>query len=277
MTHQPPIVAEFIPRLVSVIFPVYKREHLIAETLDSILAQTYREFEIVAINDGSKDGSALILNRYAAQHPGVFRIIDQENTGQVVARNNGIKQARGEYIAFPDSDDRWVPEKLEEQVPLFDQLDVGLVYSGITKIDELGQPFQESIDFWMAIFDVLEDYPLGFGIQGFVELSPNYLPEHYFEYRKTGKVTHSTWFHVLSEIGWLGLFFLLPLFVSTFTISRKNKRYLISVKNYDAYFKILALEGTLLSFLVAVSFIVSVRSEILYSSILSIAIERIDE
>jgi hypothetical protein len=124
----------------------------------------------------------------------------------------------------------------------------------------------------MATFDVLEDYPLGVGIQGFVELSPNYLPEHYFEGRKTGKATHSTWFQVLSEIGWLGLFFLLSLLVSTFTLSRNTKQYLISVENYDAYFKVLALEGALLSFLVAVSFIDSVRSEILYWLILFIAI-----
>ena len=145
MMNKSSIDAEFIPKLVSVIVPVYNREHLIADTLDSILTQTYREFEVIAINDGSKDESLLILNRYADQYPGVFRIIDQENTGQVVARNNGIKHAKGEYIAFLDSDDRWLPEKLAEQVPLFDQLDVGLVYSGITKIDENGQPFKEEL------------------------------------------------------------------------------------------------------------------------------------
>ena len=142
----------------------------------------------------------------------------------------------------------------------------------LKEIDDGGASGSHRIDFWMATFDVLEDYPLGVGIQGFVELSPNYLPEHYFEGRKTGKATHSTWFQVLSEIGWLGLFFLLSLLVSTFTLSRNTKQYLISVENYDAYFKVLALEGALLSFLVAVSFIDSVRSEILYWLILFIAI-----
>lgn len=135
-----------------------------------------------------------------------------------------------------------------------------------------GKSGSHRIDFWMATFDVLEDYPLGVGIQGFIELSPNYLPEHYFEGRNIGKATHSTWFQVLSEIGWLGLFFLLSLLISTFKLSRDTKRHLINVENYDAYFKVLALEGALLSFLVTASFIDRGRSEMLYWLILFIAI-----
>jgi len=139
-------------------------------------------------------------------------------------------------------------------------------------VDDGGKSGSHRIDFWMATFDVLRDYPLGVGIQGFIELSPNYLPEHYFEGRERGKATHSTWFQILSEIGWLGLFFMSALLMSTFKISRTTKRYLVEVENYDAYFKVLSLEAALLSFLVAVSFIDRARSEMLYWLILFIAI-----
>src|SRR5690554_4243049 len=128
------------------------------------------------------------------------------------------------------------------------------------------------IDFWLATFDVLHDHPLGVGIQGYVELSPNYLPEHYFEGRKIGKAVHSTWFQVLGEVGWLGLAFMLALLISTFRLSRNTKQYLIKNENYNAYFKMLALEGALLSFLVAASFINRARAEMLYWLILFIAI-----
>lgn len=139
-------------------------------------------------------------------------------------------------------------------------------------VEDGGKSGSHRIDFWMATFDVLQDYPLGVGIYGFVELSPNYLPEHYLEGRKTGKATHSTWFQVLSEIGWLGITFLFALLISTFKLSRKTKRYLVGIEHYDAYFKMLALEGALLSFVVAASFIDRGRSEMLYWLILFIAI-----
>lgn len=142
----------------------------------------------------------------------------------------------------------------------------------IQDVDDGGKSGSHRIDFWMATFDVLQDYPLGVGIQGFIELSPNYLPEHYFDGRKTGKATHSTWFQVLSEIGWLGILFLLALLVSTYKLSRNTKRYLISTENYDAYYKMLALDGALISFLIAASFIDRGRSEMLYWLILFIAI-----
>ncbi|SOB75152.1 O-antigen ligase [Marinobacter sp. LV10R510-11A] len=135
-----------------------------------------------------------------------------------------------------------------------------------------GKSGSHRMDFWMATFDVLQDYPLGVGIQGFIELSPNYLPEHYFEGRKKGKATHSTWFQILSEIGWLGFFVLLALLISTLNLSRKTKRYLVNIEHYDAYFKMLALEGALLSFLITASFIDRGRSEMLYWLILFIAV-----
>src|SRR5690554_2314431 len=115
--------------LVSVIVPVYNRAHLVKETIDSILSQTYKPVEIILINDGSTDNSLSVLKNYERKFPEQVRIIDQENQGQIVARNNGIGIAQGEYIAFLDSDDVWIDDKLERQIPLF-ETGVGLVYSG---------------------------------------------------------------------------------------------------------------------------------------------------
>jgi|SRR5690554_4220299 len=142
----------------------------------------------------------------------------------------------------------------------------------LENIDDGSKSGSHRIDFWIATFDVLEDYPMGVGIQGYIELSPNYLPEHYFEGRKIGKAVHSTWFQALGEVGWLGFAFLLILIISTFRLSKNTKQHLIANKNYNAYFKMLALEGALLSFLVAASFINRARAEMLYWLILFIAI-----
>jgi glycosyltransferase involved in cell wall biosynthesis len=123
--------------LVSVIVPVYNRAHLVTETIQSILSQTYEFVEIILINDGSTDGSLPILREYEGRFPEKIRVIDQPNQGQIIARNNGIKMAKGNYIAFLDSDDVWMENKLERQLPLFEP-GVGLVFSGTEIIDEAG-------------------------------------------------------------------------------------------------------------------------------------------
>lgn len=100
---------------VSVIIPTYNRADLIGQTLQSVLAQTYTEFEILVVDDGSTDGTVGLLNTY--DQPQV-RIIRQANQGEGMARNAGIRAARGEYLAFVDSDDLWEPTKLERQMDI---------------------------------------------------------------------------------------------------------------------------------------------------------------
>jgi glycosyltransferase involved in cell wall biosynthesis len=126
------------PGLVSVIVPVYNRENLVGRTIESILAQTYPDIEVIAINDGSIDGSLEVLKIYADRYPGKVVIVDQQNAGQVCARNIGIQHSHGEFIAFLDSDDTWDPQKLAKQLPLFTR-DVGLVYCGIHEVDPDGK------------------------------------------------------------------------------------------------------------------------------------------
>jgi len=107
-----------IPRLlVSVIIPAYNRRRFISETVDSVLAQTYRELEVVVVDDGSTDGTGeLLKNRYSDEPR--FRYIWQQNAERAVARNTGIRESKGDYLAFLDSDDRWLPTKLEKQIAL---------------------------------------------------------------------------------------------------------------------------------------------------------------
>ena len=109
-----------MPR-VSVVIPAYNAERYLRETLESVLAQTYRDFEVVVVDDGSKDSTAAIAEGVG----GPVRVIRQANAGPSAARNHGIREARGDLIAFVDSDDLWLPEKLAEQVPLFDEKGTG--------------------------------------------------------------------------------------------------------------------------------------------------------
>jgi glycosyltransferase involved in cell wall biosynthesis len=105
--------------MVSVIVPSYNTARYIGETLDSVFAQTYKNYEVIVINDGSPDTFQLerVLERYSDR----IRYIKQENRGPSGARNTGIKQARGDFLAFPDSDDVWLPDFLSEQLKFFDE------------------------------------------------------------------------------------------------------------------------------------------------------------
>lgn len=103
---------------VSIIVPAYNCAPYIGETLESVFRQTYRDFEVIVVNDGSPDTEVLetVLRPYIDQ----IVYLRQENRGPAAARNFGIRQARGEYIAFLDGDDYWLPEYLASQMGMFD-------------------------------------------------------------------------------------------------------------------------------------------------------------
>lgn len=100
---------------VSCIVPVYNGERFLREAIDSILAQTYHPIEIIAVDDGSTDGTPAILASYGD----LLYSIWQANAGPATARNAGIRAAKGELLAFLDADDLWLPEKLARQVARF--------------------------------------------------------------------------------------------------------------------------------------------------------------
>ena len=131
---------------VSVIIPAYNCERFIGETIKSVLSQTYQDFEVLVIDDGSEDKTQEIVK--GINDPKIVYIHHEENSGVSVARNNAITKSRGEYIALLDHDDLWLPEKLERQVPILESdPKVGLVYSDCYIIDLnghiLGRNFQD--------------------------------------------------------------------------------------------------------------------------------------
>ncbi|MDD7369153.1 MAG: glycosyltransferase family 2 protein [Berryella intestinalis] len=111
---------------VSVIVPVYNVERFLEECLDSVLAQTFPDFEVVCVNDGSTDSSPLILEQYRARDERIV-VVSQENAGLSAARNTGLRHARGEYVAFLDSDDYLAPSMLEKTVAKADEAGAQIV------------------------------------------------------------------------------------------------------------------------------------------------------
>ena len=103
--------------IVSVVIPTYNRAKYLRECLDSILRQKFQNFELIVVDDGSEDETSLILEDYKEK----ILVIHQENKGVSAARNTGISCAKGTYLAFCDSDDMWLPYKLEKQMELFAQ------------------------------------------------------------------------------------------------------------------------------------------------------------
>lgn len=116
--------------LVSVIMPAYNAERYIAESIQSVLDQSYGNWELVVVDDGSTDKTAETVQRFAAGDSRV-KCISQRNSGQGKARNTGIENSSGSLIAFLDSDDLWLPEKLERQVQFLIDTKVDVVYSDI--------------------------------------------------------------------------------------------------------------------------------------------------
>lgn len=98
----------------SIIIPVYRVEEYLEKCVDSILAQTCQDFELLLIDDGSPDGSGAICDRYAASHPNQVRALHQPNGGAGAARNRGIELAQGDYLLFVDGDDWLAPNLLED-------------------------------------------------------------------------------------------------------------------------------------------------------------------
>jgi glycosyltransferase involved in cell wall biosynthesis len=121
--------------MVSVVISNYNYARFLPAALESVLSQTYQEFEVIVVDDGSTDESRDVLARYGNR----IRHISQSNAGVSAARNAGIRASRGDAIAFLDSDDIWHRAKLAEQVARLTSADAGLVYCGIEYIDERGR------------------------------------------------------------------------------------------------------------------------------------------
>ena len=98
---------------VSVVIPTFNRADTIGDSIKSVLEQTFKDFEVIVVDDGSTDGTESVVAAFGDSR---IKYIMQDNAGACAARNNGIRHANGEYIAFQDSDDYWMPRKLERQL-----------------------------------------------------------------------------------------------------------------------------------------------------------------
>ena len=149
---------------VSVIIPVYKVEKYIAATVKSVLAQTYKDFELIIVDDGSPDKSVEICQSFTDPR---IKIIRQENKGVAAARNTGIRHAKAEYIALLDADDLWLPNKLARHVEHLDNNPkVGVSFSRSAFIDQADKPlgiYQMSKLKDITILDLLCRTPIGNG------------------------------------------------------------------------------------------------------------------
>lgn len=124
--------------LVSIVTPMYNGERFVSQTIESVLSQTYQDWEMLIVDDGSKDNSAAIVEGYARKDSRV-KLIRQSNGGSASARNHALREARGRYVCFLDADDLWDSTFLEKQLNFLRQKDAGIVYASYRRINERGE------------------------------------------------------------------------------------------------------------------------------------------
>lgn len=124
--------------LVSVIMPSYNSAEYIAESIESVIKQTYPHWELLITDDCSTDNTVEIVKQYAQKDNRIKLFVLKANSGAAIARNNSIKEAQGRYIALLDSDDLWLPEKLEKQIAFMKNNGYAFSYTQYSEIDESG-------------------------------------------------------------------------------------------------------------------------------------------
>ncbi len=125
--------------LVSIITPSYKSEKFISDTIETVLNQTYQNWEMIIVDDKSPDNSNKIIEQYVKKDSRIKLIKLEKNSGPAMARNKAIEKAQGRYIAFLDADDLWKSEKLEKQIKFMQENELVFTYSSYDLIDEDGK------------------------------------------------------------------------------------------------------------------------------------------
>src|SRR5712692_9104530 len=127
---------------VSAIIAVYNGAATVAQAIDSVLAQSFGDLDVIVVNDGSTDGTPGVLRNYGDR----IRVVDQPNCGVAAARNAGVRASRGEYIAFLDSDDAWAPTKIARAVAALEEApSCVLAFSNLTIVDSAGHRLSEAM------------------------------------------------------------------------------------------------------------------------------------
>lgn len=133
-------------KLVSVITAAFNSSFFIGDTIKSVQAQTYKEWELLIVDDHSDDSTTQIVEQFEKSDNRIRLIRHQQNAGPATSRNTGIGAAKGRYIAFLDSDDLWLPDKLKHQIDFMQKHECVLSFTGYKKIDENGNPLSAMLD-----------------------------------------------------------------------------------------------------------------------------------
>jgi glycosyltransferase involved in cell wall biosynthesis len=128
--------------LVSIITPCYNSARFISETIESVLSQTYQNWEMLIVDDCSTDASYEIVLEYAAKDKRIKAYRMEHNSGAAACRNKAIELSQGEYVAFLDSDDLWLPEKLEKQLQFMQDHNADFSFTEYEHIDEEGKQIE---------------------------------------------------------------------------------------------------------------------------------------
>src|SRR5690606_30744980 len=129
--------------LVSIITPLHNGERFVAETIESILAQSYKEWELIVVDDCSSDNGVKIVQEYSERDSRILLKSNNKNLGPAITRNKAIEFAKGEYIAFLDSDDLWSPDKLQEQITFMKSNGYPFTFTYYNQITEEGNFIKE--------------------------------------------------------------------------------------------------------------------------------------
>ncbi|MHB8370099.1 MAG: glycosyltransferase family 2 protein [Leptospirales bacterium] len=151
--------------LISVVIPVYREGEVLSQAIESVLVQTFRDFEIIIVNNNADDVSLSIIKKYAREHPDLIRIVDQPVQGAPSARNKGIHESRGRFIAMLEGDDIMYPNRLEKQFEYFENEkrgDISLLSSYYDRVDWENRNVLEvgtyDENFWITSLEIKQIY-----------------------------------------------------------------------------------------------------------------------
>jgi glycosyltransferase involved in cell wall biosynthesis len=166
---------------VSIITANYNGEQFISETITSVLNQTYRDWELILIDDASSDSSVQIMESFVKDNERISLYRFTKNIGAAIARNKGIELAKGKYIAFLDGDDLWKPEKLSKQLRFMESFGHDFTFTSYDRIDESSKPLNKSLlaQPLLSYRDMLKENKIGCltAIYNSESLGKIYMPE----------------------------------------------------------------------------------------------------
>lgn len=183
--------------LVSIITPSYKSSKFIAKTIESVISQNYRKWEMIIIDDFSPDNANHIIDEYCKKDNRIKLIKLKKNVGPANARNEGIKQATGKYLSFLDSDDIWLPEKLAKQIKFMQDNNLAVTCSSYYTIDEDGNKINTRIvKKSFSYSDLLKSNNIGnlTGIYDCEKLGKIYMDD-------VGHEDYTLWLKVMKRVG----------------------------------------------------------------------------